>query len=270
MYRIIDIEYYGGIEMAFFNKVFASVGIGAATVDTKLEKDTIMPGEMVKGVVEVKGGSIEQKIDNINLCLNTTYLRESDDRKYSASAIIDHFQITEPFVIGANEKKEIPFSFRLSEDTPLSIGKTKIWVTTGLDIKNAVDPTDKDFLTVIPTPLMSGVITAISNLGFRLREAECEEAPHRLRRRFPYVQEFEFVPVSGPFRGKLDELELIFYPANNGHYELLMQIDRKARGLASLFAEALEMDETYVRLTVSNSDLPYLQQKIQSIIQNYS
>jgi sporulation-control protein len=256
--------------MSFFNKVFASIGIGAATVDTKLEKDTITPGEMVKGIVGIKGGSVEQKIDKINLGLNTTYLRESDDRKYTVAACIDHFQITEPFVIGVNETKEIPFSFRLSEDTPITIGKTKIWVTTGLDIQNAMDPTDKDYLTVIPTMLMSGVISAISNLGFRLREADCEEAPHRMRRRFPFVQEFEFVPVSGPFRGRLDELELIFYPAGNGQYELLMQIDRRARGLGSLFAEALEMDETYVRLTVSNADLPFLQQKIQSLIQNYS
>jgi len=39
--------------MSFFNKVLASVGIGAATVDTKLERDVVMPGEEIKGVVEI-------------------------------------------------------------------------------------------------------------------------------------------------------------------------------------------------------------------------
>ena len=53
--------------MSFFNKVFASVGIGAAKVDTKLEKDRVMPGEEVRGIVEIRGGNTEQNIDDIYL-----------------------------------------------------------------------------------------------------------------------------------------------------------------------------------------------------------
>jgi sporulation-control protein len=36
-------------KMSVFNKVLASVGIGAATVDTKLESDQVVPGEDVQG-----------------------------------------------------------------------------------------------------------------------------------------------------------------------------------------------------------------------------
>lgn len=256
--------------MSFFDKVFASVGIGSATVDTRLERDTYAPGELVKGVVEIRGGKIEQQIDDIYLSLNTTYLKESDDKKYHVTATIDRFRITSPFVIGKNDRKEIPFSFQLPYDTPLTIGRTKLWVTTGLDIKNAVDPGDKDDLKVVPDRLMTAVFNAIENLGFRLREADCEEASYHMRGRFPFVQEFEYVPTSGPFRGKLDELELVFRPTANGVTELLFQVDRRARGLSGLFAEAAGMDETNVRLTVSASDIPNLQQQIQSIIQRYS
>jgi sporulation-control protein len=256
--------------MSFFDKVFASVGIGSASVDTKLERDTYVPGETVKGVVEIQGGKVEQQIDDIYLSLNTNYLKESDDRKYSVTATIDRFRITQPFTIGKNERKEIPFSFQLPLDTPLSIGKSKVWVTTGLDIKNAVDPGDKDYLKVAPNPLMSATLNAIENLGFRLREADCEEASHRLRGRFPFVQEFEFVPTSGPFRGKLDELELVFRPSANGMIELLFQVDRRARGLGGLFAEAAGLDESNVRLSVSSADIPNLQQQIHSVIQRYS
>jgi sporulation-control protein len=256
--------------MSFFNKVFASVGIGSAAVDTKLEKDTYMPGETVNGVVEIKGGKVEQQVDEIYLTLNTTYLRESDDKKYTVTAEIERFRLTTPFVIRSNEKKDIPFTFQLPFDTPLSIGRSKIWVTTGLDIKGGVDPSDKDYLKVVPNPLMSAVFNAIDNLGFRIREADCEEAPRRLRGRLPFVQEFEFVPTSGLFRGRLDELEVVFFPSGNGSLDIMFQVDRRARGLAGLFSEAMGADETNVRLSVSTADIPNLQQKIQSVIQRYS
>lgn len=256
--------------MSFFNKVFASVGIGSAAVDTKLQKDTYMPGETVNGVVEIKGGKVEQQVDEIYLTLNTTYLRESDDKKYTVTASIDRFRLTTPFTVRPNEQKDIPFSFQLPFDTPLSIGRSKIWVTTGLDIKGGVDPSDKDYLKVVPNQLMSAVFKAIDNLGFRIREADCEEAPRRLRGRLPFVQEFEFVPTSGLFRGKLDELEVVFFPSGNGSLDIMFQVDRRARGLAGLFSEAMGADETNVRLSVSNADIPNLQQKIQSVIQRYA
>lgn len=256
--------------MSFFNKVFASVGIGAAKVDTKLERDRFAPGEEVKGVVEIIGGSTEQQIDEIYLTLHTTYVKEADDKKYNATAQIDRFRLTQSFLIKENERKEIPFSFRLPLEMPISMGRTKIWVSTGLDIKNAVDPTDKDYLTVVPNRLMAGIFDAVSDLGFRLREAECEHAPRHLRRHLPFIQEFEFIPVSGPYRGRLDELELIFYPQSEDEIEVLMQVDRRARGLGGFLSEAMGMDESFVRLTLHSSDLPAMKQQLQSVLERYS
>jgi len=57
--------------MSFFNKVLASVGIGAATVDTILEKEEVMFGEEIKGIVNIRGGNTEQRIDDIYLTINT-------------------------------------------------------------------------------------------------------------------------------------------------------------------------------------------------------
>ncbi|MEH7344512.1 sporulation protein [Bacillus sp. JJ1532] len=256
--------------MSFFNKVLASVGIGSAKVDTKLVQDTVTPGGEIRGVVEIRGGNVEQKIDAIYLSINTTYLKESDDKKYTVTGLIDRFQITASFTLLANERKEIPFSFIIPSDTPLSIGKTKLWVSTGLDIKNAVDPTDKDYLRVVPNELMDSVFQAINSLGFRLREAECEYASSRFRSRLPFIQEFEFVPTSGPFRGRLDELEITFFPISSNEIQILMQVDRKVRGLGSLFSEALNLDESHVRFSVNRVDIPNMQQRIQSIIQQYS
>lgn len=257
--------------MSFFNKVLASVGIGSALVDTRLEKDTFIPGETLKGIVAVKGGNIDQPIEEIYLSLNTTYLKERDDHKYTVTACIENFRITESFTAYKNETREIPFSFQLPSDIPISLGKSKVWVATGLAIKNAVDPSDKDYIKITPTPLISSVIESIEQLGFWLSEVECEEAPHRLRRQYPFVQEFEFVPHGGPFRGRLDELEMIIYPSSHvGQIELLLQIDRRAHGLGGLLAEALDIDETIIRLTVSSDDIPYLTEKLQNVIQKYA
>ncbi|WP_059170789.1 sporulation protein [Bacillus sp. FJAT-27445] len=256
--------------MSLFNKVLASVGIGGSKVDTKLENDTLVPGETVRGIVEIIGGSIEQSIDSIFLSLNTTYLKESGDKKYSVTASIDRFKIAEPFQISPNEKKAIPFSFRLPLDTPVTIGRTKVWLSTGLDIKNAVDPTDTDYVRVVPNNEMSAILTAVQDMGFRLREADCEQAPYRMRRRLPFVQEFEFVPVSGRFRGRLDELEVVLFPGDGGAVEVLMQVDRRARGLGGFLSEALSTDESNVRLLLSSSDIPLARQKIQAVIERYS
>jgi sporulation-control protein len=255
--------------MSFFNKMLASIGIGAAKVDTKLYSERLTLGGEVRGVVQIIGGHVEQKIDEIYLALYSTYFVEVDDKKTTRHAIVDKWKITEPFTIGVNEKKEIPFAVQLPLDTPISVGKTRVWLHTGLDIKNAIDPSDEDYIRVEPTPVMNAVLASMEDIGFRLREAECEEAPYHLRKRLPFVQEFEYVPRSGEFRGKLDEVEIVFFPVSEKETEVLMQIDRKARGLGSFLAEALDLDESYVRFRVSEHDIPQLRRQLTALIKKY-
>lgn len=82
------------------------------------------------------------------------------------------------------------------------------------------------------------------------------------------MQEFVFAPT-GPFRGHLDELEVVFLSQAEHSVELLLQIDRKVKGLGSLFAEALDMDESFVRTTITTQDIPTLQVKLQQIISKH-
>ena len=255
--------------MSLFNKALASIGIGAATVDTKLEKATYRAGEVMHGEILVRGGNVEQQIDAIYISVHTTYIRESNDRKYTDVAAIHKVKVTEPFSIAAGEHKVFPISLTLPIDTPITAGKTQVWVQTGLDIKNAVDSNDKDYIRVQPTKLAESVLEAVSGLGFRLREAECEQASARFRGNYPFAQEFEFVPT-GSYRSHLDELELVFLSQSDYSLEVLLQIDRKAKGLGSLFAEALDMDESFVRTTITTQDLPNLQAKLQQIIAKHS
>ncbi|WP_309118927.1 sporulation protein [Paenibacillus sp.] len=238
--------------MSFFNRMMASIGIGSAQVDTLLEKQRYEPGETLRGVVKVKGGNVEQQVDTIYISVMTQYVKEVDDRKVYQSAEISKMRVAEPFRLQPGEAKEIPFAFALPLSTPLTVGRTPVWLKTGLDIKSAVDPTDDDKIEVVPNAGMRAVLDGISELGFRLRNADCEYAP-----RFGYgsfVQELEFVPVSGSYRGRLDELEVILSPQASS-IDLFLQVDRRARGLGGLFAEAMDMDETNVRCSIDAGTL---------------
>ncbi|WP_042148674.1 sporulation protein [Paucisalibacillus sp. EB02] len=251
-----------------FKKLLASVGIGSAKVDTQLVSDQILPGEEVRGKVVIQGGGSEQQIDKINLFVMTEAVREKDDRKVYEKVTLGSFVVGESFSIREGESKEVDFQFRMPVHTPPTLGRTKVWVQTGLDVPSAIDPTDKDFVRVLPHPFMKTVLDALTNvLGFHLRKVEMEYS-----RRHRYVQEFEFYP-SNEFRRDLDELEAIFFMQED-RVEVILQIDRRAKGLGGLFAEALDMDENFVKVSFSRTDLErgpaFIAEELRSVISRYS
>ncbi|MFZ3578953.1 sporulation protein [Virgibacillus sp. DJP39] len=72
-------------------------------------------------------------------------------------------------------------------------------------------------------------------------------------RKYNYIQEFEFLP-GNEFRRDLDELEVMFF-LDESQLELILQVDRRAKGLGGLFSEALDMDENFVKLTFTNEEI---------------
>lgn len=255
--------------MSFFGKVLASIGVGSAKVDTKLHKTVFNVGEDVTGVVEVKGGSVEQVIEDIYLSVCTKYVRKSGDNTIHETGTVVRYRAADGFVIKPNETKEIDFSFELPLDTPVTQGKSSVWVHTELGISSAIDPTDNDYITVAIPPITRHVLDTVVNLGFRLRETENEYGKVR-GSRLSFVQEFEFVATSGRFRGKLDELEVVVLNKSGHEAEVLLQIDRRARGLASFISEGLGADETKVSLTVTTSNLNNLEHELENLIERYS
>ena len=65
------------------------------------------------------------------------------------------------------------------------------------------DPTDKDILTVRPDPLMDGIFLNWKSRGYAYVRLNV-----KLQKGFalPFVQEFEFVPTTGPFHGRWREV----------------------------------------------------------------
>ncbi|TYS67636.1 hypothetical protein FZC76_13760 [Sutcliffiella horikoshii] len=105
--------------MSLFSKLITSVGIGSAKVDTKLKKNYFMQGEVLDGVVGILGGSSNQKIDAIHLKLMTLHGHEGSSRL--TNTVIHTHKLNDSFTIHAGERKEIPFSFPIPLDTPITM-----------------------------------------------------------------------------------------------------------------------------------------------------
>ncbi|MBB6634118.1 sporulation protein [Cohnella thailandensis] len=240
--------------MSMFKRMLASVGIGAAKVDLMLHQEAVTAGDTLSGIVRIEGGRVDQQVDDVYAYVMTRYLKEQNDSKIESDAAISRVLLAGGFTVQAEQTYEFPVSFQLPLHTPVTLGRTPVWIQTGLEIKEAIDPKDQDYLVVQPHPHCAAVLEAVSELGFLLRDVSNEYSPYYGKTNGqPFVQEFEFVPTS-QFRGQLDELEIIFYPDDEG-VSLLLQIDRKARGLAGWLAEATDADERFVMLRFDRHQL---------------
>lgn len=262
--------------MGFFKKMLSSVGIGSAKVDTVLERETFTPGEMLEGVVKITGGSTEQEISGLYFSIQSTYEDveivevddEEEERDVTNIAVLDKFKIADEFTIAPGDEEEIDIAFQLPYTTPLTMGKTKVWISTGLDIKKAIDKGDRDYINVAPEPFVQAFINSMKELGFNLVEVDCEAVSDSWRS-LPFVQEFEFKPMHGPFVGRVKEVETIFFPEED-YLEVYMELDRRSKGLQSMLALVMGEDETCVRLDFERDDLPGLTDRLHGIIDDLS
>ncbi|RDZ39827.1 SpoOM family protein [Haloferax sp. Atlit-10N] len=239
-------------------KVLARIGIGNATVDTVLPSDTVRAGETVDAEVHIEGGSTEQEIGKIRFELETRYRTEEGYREVD----IAQYTLAESLTIQPDERETRAVSLDIPRGTPVTLGNVDVWVETELDIELAVDPEDKDYLNVQPTPRLQAVFDALDDLGFSLHSAECEADPHGVftaTRRF--VQEFEFRPTSGPFAGELDELEVVPRPGEDA-LELHIEVDRRG----GVLSELSDLDERTVQTTVRTTDAGEVRDELESLI----
>jgi len=252
--------------MSLFKKMFAGVGLGGAKIDTKLHYDEIPVGGEASGEIEIKGGSVSQEIEAIKLHL-VTELRESRE-----AFVLESFVVAEHFELQENTFESIPFSFYLPYDTPISTGHVQVWLRTELDIRNAVDSRDEDFIQVIPDPIGDAFFAAMEKLGFHCTGSELIEVHPTYLDRLPFVQEFEFKPTAAPYRGRLDEVEAIIY-AGEQESEFLLEIDRKARGLGGWMREAASKDEEKARIVLTHQEaqsITRLSQQLSGLFDRFS
>lgn len=242
------------------SNMLSRIGIGAATVDTKLPS-TVTAGESVEATVEIIGGNSEQEVDAVYFALETRYETDEGHR----TAVIDRHQLAEGFTIAPDEERSFDVTLQIPRETPITLGRTDVWVETGLDVDWALDPDDTDHLTVEPTDRMRAVLDALSSLGFDLRTARPEATPGGVfSTGAPFVQEFEFVPQSGSYRGDFDELEVIFEPTDDA-LGVRLEVDRRG----GMLSELSDSDEHFEQLTVTTTDAAEVEAQIRRILDRH-
>lgn len=203
----------------------------------------------------------------------TYYHKEVNGNRVKCDHKIGEIDVSGSFVITPGYIGQIPFSFQLPFNVPVSIVDNHlVWLATGLDVKNAIDPNDKDYLQVSPHIYVQRIIDIMQqNLGFRLAKVENEHTS-RSSNGLPFIQEFEFKPMGGGAKKYFDEIEMIFNVDANG-LGILMEIDRKARGLGGFFQEMTGTDESNVSAYFNNlemQDAMYITNELVGIFDRYS
>ena len=255
-------------------RILARIGIGAATVDTVLPTTELTQGESFDARVEMRGGSTAQDVDAIYFALKTRY---RDDDGYSTTTV-SRERVTDPFTLDADEERTVDVAFEVPRETPVTVGNgearsgsgsrtasggVEVWLDTGLDVKGALDPDDRDHVEVRPDPYLGALFDALDRLGFALRSSSCEATGGVFSTRF--AQEFEFRPRSGPFAGSFDELEIVATPTDDG-IDVLLEVDRRG----GLLAEMTEMDERYERFSVRETDAASVADRVRSVVERHA
>ncbi|WP_444935670.1 sporulation protein [Microbulbifer sp. JMSA004] len=217
--------------MSVFQKLKASIGIGAAKVDTVLQNPEQVQGGVIEGAIHIIGGDVDQQVDAISLKLCTEIKVETDEGVSYERFVLSEMHVQDPFVIGAGDSQEVPFEMELHEETPVTVlnarkNKSFVWLETSLDIDFALGPKDRDPLQIRPLPVVEKVLSMIEESGFKMVKADVEKG-HLRGRNFASqsgcYQEIEF-KSSGLLTSK--EVELSFI-VEGEQVHCLAEIDRR-------------------------------------------
>jgi sporulation-control protein len=216
--------------MSFFKKMMASVGIGAAKVDTVLNGRIASPGGTLEGVVHVKGGNVDQEIEDIMIALMVDVKREMNDSTVYQPMEIAKYRVAGRFKISAGEALQLPFSIQIPLEIPITVlgqyklGNIKLYVKTLLDIDNAMDKADKDYLEIQPLPNMEKFLHALLELGFQFHKADVEygRIPGS---NYSFYEEIEFFGYHSQFP-KIKELEVTFIAKPDG-VQAVLEMDKR-------------------------------------------
>jgi len=224
-----------------FKKFLSKIGIGAATVNLVLDQQTARVGDEVTGTLQIQGGKVPQHIKAVfvNLYIQAQMGEKSVYRKIATVKVGSNIKL----ISGQNLR--MPFRYTLPE-LPQSSKQVSYSFHSSLDIPGAIDPRDFDAFNVQPRASVAMVQQAVQALGFRETYGSGEFNG--------YYQTFEYKASSGPFQGRIDELELVILPGPAG-VELHIELDKPSQGLGGLLTEALDLDEQYAVTELASEKL---------------
>lgn len=233
-----------------FKRIMAKLGKGGAQVDLVLNKEQYQLGETVKGELVIRGGTIPQEINKINIDFMVQIKKGEQVHIHR----IERFSFDIQFVVHPLEKKIFPFEYTLSENLLLSGYAVSYFFVTHLDIVAGIDYFDRDAIIITPPPRFQNIIYALELFGFLEKYGS--------RSFNGYLQKFSFVP-SHFFKDQVEELDFFARIEKNG-IRLLMELEMKGPKEGDIKTEVFLPNELLDDVTTLSSHLKQLLNEIAS------
>lgn len=238
-------------------KLMAKFGVGAATVDLQLDRDQWRLGETMTGSIRIEGGEVEQRIHDLQVVLMMRAHVKGNHvtRPVQMIRVLSKFVVKEkPFV------QEVPFQFTLPHDLAMTSQAVQYFLHTRLDVEQALDPTDQDYVAILPPLHIEKVFQALEQLDFRQKPGSGKLTA--------YGQEFSFAPIR-PMGIPLKELEVIFFDAPD-QLHLLVELDLATGFLGREVERKAEIPVPHDLLEAGKEQelARYLQEKIETYANN--
>lgn len=207
----------------------AKIGVGSAKVDLVLDRREWRLGEMATGYLQVVPGKVDQQVDQIYVYLNVIYV----DGDHRHDVRVQSVNYPGMLLRAGGEAMRLPFSMMIPAHLPITRPGVSFYFSSGLDIDQAIDPSDRDAITVYPSVPMETVLRALGSLGFVEKRFSAE-----LERK---GQELEFY-AQGPLSSYVKELDVVFMHEPEG-LRLYIEVERRVGGLGGLLMESLDLNE---------------------------
>lgn len=166
-----------------------------------LPSNTLTVGESVDIDIRVTTKNTEQKFSAITMTLKTRYASGSEYEEIALNDVTLADTLSIDSGVTGTHETPVTIPYR----TPSTIGSVDVWAEIGFDVGQTTYEYE-EHLEIVPTNRFMAIFDAMIDLGFALRDVECQA--DRTASDQPFVQKFRFSPASGPFRGELDRVEL--------------------------------------------------------------
>lgn len=223
--------------MSFFKKIWDKTGIGGMKVNLILDSAKWTAGGEVTGRLRIQGGMTAWEAKHCEISLYTEYSTyrtdaEGNQRASSARIMLQSYTVECGPVIEPSEVVEIPIRLLLPLYTPITAQREAVWFETRIHLDKAVDPNDKDRLSVGPDPLLQLVLAAMERLGFYLVKSYLTENNSDEISPDCFIQRMIY-SVSDEYRLLLNEI--VMTPAwRDEALRLTFEVNKKAGVLRTL------------------------------------
>jgi sporulation-control protein len=231
------------------SRLLAEVGIGVASVALIVDAHSVSPGQMVDTKIVIEGGARKQQVAELSVGMATAVENDGDRRlvEFGREQIVDQFSVA------AGATKTIETTLPVPIGTPVTtVGDTPVWITAGLDVEWAPNPSERTALTVLLPPHLEAVVDTLAGESFVCLGGTCRPIDILpIDNRHDFVQVLDFQPRGGIYDRDIGTIEIVPTYSTERSDRMTLEIvrDIKSGRLALDHLESPGVERRQIQLT---------------------